>query len=452
MWRVLKVRPGRSGRAGVRGAARRARPRLVWLEDRAVPAVFEVSSLLDSGAGSLRQAILDANAAPGADVVLFAEGFRGTITLTSGELPVAGDLTIEGPGASVLAVSGNGVSRVFRVDGPFVVTIEDLTLTQGQADAGGAVYNAGGTLTLARSTLSGNQAASGGGVYLASGSADIQGSELSGNRAIMGGALYAASGSTTVGGSTLSGNQATTGGAVQVAAGSLEIDDSRLTDNQVAGSSASAVSGGALYLGPGTALDVRRSEFSRNRAVGSAGFDGGPGHDGGWGGWASGGAVFAFSATVQIADSLFARNEAAGGNGGNGGTAPPESLGGFGGRGGSAGGGAVDLEGTSASVDIVNVTFDGNRATGGNGGNGGSAFLGQGGHGGFGGPGGDAAGGGLSVGGGQAIVHLIGCRFSNQALAGNGGDGGTPRGAKSGPGLPTWAGTEAAAGGRPGAA
>lgn len=58
------------------------------LEQRLVPATFQVQNLNNQGAGSLRQALLDANAAPGADVVQFA--VTGTIHLTS-ELPAISD-------------------------------------------------------------------------------------------------------------------------------------------------------------------------------------------------------------------------------------------------------------------------------------------------------------------------------------------------------------------------
>src|SRR5262249_13241877 len=46
-----------------------ARLSLEPLEDRAVPSTFSVDNLADSGPGSLRQAVLDANATPGADVI-----------------------------------------------------------------------------------------------------------------------------------------------------------------------------------------------------------------------------------------------------------------------------------------------------------------------------------------------------------------------------------------------
>src|SRR5262247_2153339 len=92
-------------------------PRLEALEDRTVPSTFTVGNLADSGPGSLRQAILDANDHPGADVIAFAPAARdGAIVLTSGELLITDDLRIDGPGAGRLAVSGNDASRVFRID------------------------------------------------------------------------------------------------------------------------------------------------------------------------------------------------------------------------------------------------------------------------------------------------------------------------------------------------
>src|SRR6266540_213772 len=47
-------------------------PRLEVLEDRTVPSTFTVTTLADSGPGSLRAAITAANTNPGADVIRFA--------------------------------------------------------------------------------------------------------------------------------------------------------------------------------------------------------------------------------------------------------------------------------------------------------------------------------------------------------------------------------------------
>src|SRR5262249_18686857 len=108
------------------------------LEDRTVPSTFTVDNLADSGFGSLRQAILDANANPGADLIDFAPAARdGTIILTTGELSITDDLTIDGPGADRLAVSGNDASRVFRIGSGVTRAIHDLTIAPGRAGNGG---------------------------------------------------------------------------------------------------------------------------------------------------------------------------------------------------------------------------------------------------------------------------------------------------------------------------
>src|SRR5262245_53823343 len=110
------------------------------LEDRSVPTIFLVTNDLNSGPGSLRQAILDSNALAGADEIRVDPGFFAsprTITLTTAELQVRDDLAITGPGPSLLRVSGNNARRVFNVDdGNFgtrrSVRIEGLTITGGR--------------------------------------------------------------------------------------------------------------------------------------------------------------------------------------------------------------------------------------------------------------------------------------------------------------------------------
>lgn len=96
-------------------------------------ATINVTSLSDSGAGSLRAAA--ASAVSGDTINITA---TGTITLTSGEIAVTKAMTITGPGVTALTVSGNGASRVFKVsvttagvDAP--VAISGMTLTNGNA-------------------------------------------------------------------------------------------------------------------------------------------------------------------------------------------------------------------------------------------------------------------------------------------------------------------------------
>src|SRR5260370_16215626 len=92
-------------------------PQLLVLEDRTLPSTFTVMNLNDSGSGSLRQAILDANQTPGADVIQFQSGLTGTITLTSGPLTISDTVTITGPGAALLAIDGNHAGRVLSIAG-----------------------------------------------------------------------------------------------------------------------------------------------------------------------------------------------------------------------------------------------------------------------------------------------------------------------------------------------
>src|SRR5262249_5492196 len=77
------------------------------LGERIVLSTSHVTTLADSGDGSLRAAVAGANAHAGADTIDFQPGLTGTIALTSGEIDITDDLKINGPGADQLTVSGS---------------------------------------------------------------------------------------------------------------------------------------------------------------------------------------------------------------------------------------------------------------------------------------------------------------------------------------------------------
>jgi hypothetical protein len=142
-----------------------------------------VTTLADSGAGSLRQAIIDAQ--PG-DTINFAV----TGTIVSRYLYMENkELTIDGPGANVLAISGGGLGGVFEIFDS-TVTIQGVTIRDGWD--GGAIGMANSRLTLNNVTIADNKVgAAGAGINSGDSILTINNSTFSGNIAgDWGGAIY----------------------------------------------------------------------------------------------------------------------------------------------------------------------------------------------------------------------------------------------------------------------
>jgi uncharacterized repeat protein (TIGR01451 family) len=188
-----------------------------------------VTTNADSGAGSLRQAILEAC---DGSTIGFDGTLTGPITLTTGELVINKNLTINGLGANLLTVSGNNASRVFNIQAGKTATISGLTLTGGNPGAGdgGGVFNAG-TLTLASCAVTGSSATSGGGlVNSTGGTMTVTASTISGNTAASQGGGIQNAGTLTLVNSTVSGN---TGDGLSNGTGGI----ANLTNDTFAGNS-----------------------------------------------------------------------------------------------------------------------------------------------------------------------------------------------------------------------
>ncbi len=183
-----------------------------WLNS---PNDYQVKNLNDSGSGSLRTIVEDE--AGDGDTITFDANLEGTITL-SRQIRLDKNLTIQGPGADKITISGNNASRIFEVVSGSTVAISGLRLINGNPSSGcsnlssvicgGAILN-GGTLIVDNSILEGNRADFGGGIFNRSGSLTMRNTLLSGNSVSQaGGGLGNYQGNYSFINMTISGNQA----------------------------------------------------------------------------------------------------------------------------------------------------------------------------------------------------------------------------------------------------
>lgn len=243
-------------------------------------ATFTVTSLADSGAGSLRAAITAANAANGADTIVFQPGLTGTITLSSGQLLISDSLAIAGPGASRITIDANQTSRVFHIDdnGPEgrAYAISGLTVTGGMTalandDSGGGLYLEPSfdrvPLALSNIIFTGNQAARHGGAISVSGAAltlvnaHLVGNTVDGGFQPSGGGLYADRADVVVERSRIVDNDAAlVGGGISMSSPGITLS---ISDSVIQGNTAT-LSGGGMNVGTTSQLTIRRSAFVDN--------------------------------------------------------------------------------------------------------------------------------------------------------------------------------------------
>jgi predicted outer membrane repeat protein len=298
----------------------RYRPRLEALEDRWLPSQVSltVTSLADSGSGTLRDAVLTADAGKRSDQFTIGFAVTGTIDLHT-PLPDLNDsIAIQGPGASSLTVERAAgfsfASAIVTVDSGQTATLSGLTIANGNQGGianhgsltvvnsavvnnsvfgnidgslgeGGGVFNAG-TLTVSGSTVSCNSASgifvggvfdgAGGGIFN-EGTLTVTSSTLSDNSAgAAGGGIdneftetftgttpVFTGGNLTVTASTLCGNAAGNGGGGIATGGhTATVSGCTLSGNN-------ARDGGGIWNG--TNLTVTGSSLSGNSALGLSG-------------------------------------------------------------------------------------------------------------------------------------------------------------------------------------
>jgi predicted outer membrane repeat protein len=161
---------------------RPARLALQPLEDRSVPATFNVTTTLDvfdptDGKRSLREAITAANNLAGADVIVVPAGVfkvalagAGEDANLTGDFDVTDTVTIRGAGAGLTAIDGQQLDRVFDVSGTapgsITVVLEKLTVRNGNVTGhGGGVQVGNANLVVRDAAVTGSRASlTGGGV------------------------------------------------------------------------------------------------------------------------------------------------------------------------------------------------------------------------------------------------------------------------------------------------
>jgi len=320
-------------------------------------ATLTVTNTNDSGAGSLRQAIADA--ASGDTISFNLSGCPCTITLTSGELVINKNLTIIGPGASQLTISGNNASRLFFINpgapgattGPPatspVFNLSNVTLANGRAKGGNG------------DTIGGGAAGMGGAIFVNGGQVIINQVNFTGNQALGGNAGNGGGGGGGgggIGGSSIafSGNGGN-GGSLGGNGGAERASG----DN--GGDGGDGAGGGSGYPGfpPNPGGKGGNGGFGGGGGGGATGqFQAGGGGNGGFGGGGGGGAS--------------SQTGGAGGSGGQFGGNGATGLGTFdddGGGGGGAGlGGAIFVR--AGTLNLSDCSFTSNTATKGLGGRG----------------------------------------------------------------------------------
>lgn len=206
-------------------------------------ATVTVTSCADDGSpGTLRHAVAGAVSGDSIDLTQLQ---CSTITLANGAIPIVqSDLTLTGPGAANLAISGAGSSGVLDHRGTGTLSVHGLALVDGHTSTpGGCVHSAGKldatAISVTGCTTAGGPYIKGGGLYV-KGDVTLADSIISNNYGYQGGGIWTR-GVLTLRSTTVAGNSAYMGGGIWTHGSSLS-----LTDSTISGNHAGFNSGGML--------------------------------------------------------------------------------------------------------------------------------------------------------------------------------------------------------------
>jgi CSLREA domain-containing protein len=206
---------------------------------------------------SLREAVIAANTAAGADILSVPAGVY-TLTIAgasenlaaTGDLDILDDLELVGDGAALSVIDADQLDRVFHIHTGVIATIAGVRLQHGavettgtgEAASGGGLYS-DGSLTITASVIQENLAGLGGGVFNNTGAFQIYDSHVLSNTADEGGGLYLFGPGQLISATTIAGNTSEDGAGVYAVA-ALSMFSSTLTTN-----SADRHGGGLFAIG-----------------------------------------------------------------------------------------------------------------------------------------------------------------------------------------------------------
>lgn len=225
---------------------------------------------------SLREAINAANASPGPDTIDFYPGVTGTMGLSSSLPSIAREVSITGPGATLLSVdAGQAVGWpsqtgwIFDIKPGVTALISGLTVT-GASDS---AINNSGKLTLIGVVVSGNTTPnSGGGIWSGiNGSLTVIDSSILNNTANAGGGIHAVrTGTLSISGTTISGNSASSFGGALFFGGNNAASMStygKITNSTISGNLTGSNSA-VVFAAAQTKIDIINSTIAGNSVTG----------------------------------------------------------------------------------------------------------------------------------------------------------------------------------------